>query len=230
MGKLLKDSTLQNILTGIQGRDSKLESIICALMNRSGAGENVNVMSLNNRLEVVENAVTQILLSLENIDQYPDYANLILENFQNTNMLDTCSVKVTSITVSDDDIDVYSTEGLYPGNDYIISDGIHSEGVKIKSVNKLNGINRVVLTEPVQYSYNLATTQMFRTNAVISKGSASDPGKSLSETWAANINWQGLDGSTPFVITAAPNISESASFSMSDNMQITSDGYFTLND
>ena len=123
MSKLLKDSTAQAILTALRTRDSKLEGILGTIAQKlstgTGNSDGVTLLNHDKRLEVVENAIAQILLSLEDINQYPDYMNFIMENFNDTNQIDITQCQVTSI--SGNTLTVNNLYGILPYSHYVMS-------------------------------------------------------------------------------------------------------------
>lgn len=90
--------------------------------------ENINSLSrifiANSRLDVLENAVTQILLTLEDINQYPDYMNFIMENFHDTNQVDITLLRISNIDSENNTLTLEDVTGLIPYSYYTISDGV----------------------------------------------------------------------------------------------------------
>lgn len=190
--------------------------------------------NLSSRMEIVENAIMQMLLTMEGINLYPDYMNFILEDFNDTSQLDMSHVKVTSIVTADDSIDVNDVMGLLPYSCYTLSDGLTSEQVQIKSTARESGINRVIFTEPVKGSYIVDNTELYRTSAIIANGQAglgsgSDGSASVKGTvWTANITWRGYSDAQVVELDLSPKISETSNYEMSSGISITSDGFFQL--
>ena len=184
--------------------------------------------NLNKRVEVLENALCQVLLEFEAINQYPDYMNFIVEDFKNTNMIDMYQGRVVGAVTGDDSIDVDNINGLIPLSCYTLSDGIHSEIVQIQSINRENGINRVILVDPIQYTYQLDLCRLYRTSAVMKTGYAEGSSTSRLTAWYANIEWRGRTNGTPY--TVEPDISQSTGslFEYEGRAGISTDNYFTL--
>ena len=184
--------------------------------------------NLNKRVENLENAQCQTILEFEKSDQYPDYHNFIVEDFLNTNMLDMYKSRVVGAVTGDDSLDVENIIGLLPWSWYTLSDGIHSELVQVKSINRENGINRVILASPITYTYELAMSTLYRTSAVIRTGYAEGNSTAKLTAWYANIDWRGKSSEDPY--TVAPDISQASAsqYIMDGNAILSADGYFTL--
>ncbi len=189
---------------------------------------NYDFQNLNSRLEIIEDAMSQVLLQFEDIDLYPDYMNFIVENFNNTNQIDTFKSRVTSIVAGDDSIDVEDITGMLPLSWYMISDGNNSELVQIKTINRENGVNRIILMEDIENSYNVSVTQIYRTSALIKSGYARGAVAEKLDSWIPNINWSGRLGNTEFEVNAEVSTSNYNQFDFSGQTNFTSSGYFCI--
>ena len=86
-----------------------------------------------------EREISNITLALEDMQIYPDYNNLLAENFTGSlGDVDMTTVSVTSCAAGDDSIDVVSLYDLRIGKIYTIADGTRQEYVKIKSLKWLS--------------------------------------------------------------------------------------------
>lgn len=186
--------------------------------------------NLNNRVEVLENALAQVLLEFENINLYPDYMNFIVENFNNTSQLDMFKTRVTGIITGDDSIDVEDINGMLPLSWYMISDGVNSELVQLKSINRENGLNRIILTEDIQNSYRTATTQIYRTSALIKTGRAEGSTTLKCFDWEANISWSGRNGNEAYEVPSQITANNYNLFTFTGQTNFTSSGYFCIAD
>lgn len=191
---------------------------------------NYDFQNLNSRMEILEDAMSQVLLEFENIELYPDYMNFIVENFNNTSQIDTYKTRITGIIAGDDSIDVEDANGLLPLSWYMISDGVNSELVQLKSVNRENGLNRVILTEDIQNSYKVSTCQLYRTSALIKDGYAQGSAVMKSFIWDPYIDWRGRNGNDLYTVEANVNANNFAQFTFSGNVNFTSSGYFCISD
>ena len=126
--------------------------------------DGVNVKAFNSRLERLEDAMNQTLLTLEVLQAYPGCSHYIAEDFRDTNQLDMFSGQVISVVAGDDSLDVEPLDGMLPGSWYTLSDGLSAEQVQVHSINLENDIQRVILEDTVKNTYILKNTRLYRTN------------------------------------------------------------------
>ena len=120
-----------------------------------------DIASLNARIYALEDALAQVLISLEVENLYPDYSHFIAEDFTDTSEIDLYKCKVTSIVAGDDSIDCEPLDGMIPGSFYMLTDGISQELIQVDSISIENNIQRVILTEPVKNTYILNTCTLY---------------------------------------------------------------------
>lgn len=184
----------------------------------------VDVSGFNSRLERVEDALAQTMLQLELLQNFPGYSHFIAEDFNDTSMLDMFQADVTSIVAGDDSLDVSPMEGMLPGSWYTITDGVHSEIVQVESINLENGVQRVILMEPVKNTYLLPNTVIYRTNARIGQDAAIGPAARVIQVWTPNFVWNGTGASESFNVTLNTSLKNSAGVSLEGNIIFTDDG------
>ncbi|MDR1020445.1 MAG: phage tail protein, partial [Synergistaceae bacterium] len=134
-----------------------------------------DIESLNRRLEVAEDNLGEIVLVLDGNNIYPGYSHMLLENFSPPDQIDSYSCDVLSVVAGDDSLDCSPVAGMITGSMYTLTDGINFELVQAKSVSIENGIQRVILTAPVENTYRLASCRLYRTSALIEGGKAGGP-------------------------------------------------------
>lgn len=162
--------------------------------------QGVDVGGLNGRLERAEDAIAQIWLLIETMQDFPGFSHFMAEDFANTSMLDMFSSTVTSIVAGDDSIDVDPMNGMMPGSWYVITDGVSLERVKVESINLENGIQRVILENPVMNTYYLPTTVLYRSSANVNKNTAVGPGSRLAKEWSSDFVWKGTGATEDFTV------------------------------
>ena len=162
--------------------------------------QGVDISGLNGRLERVEDAISQTMLQLEILNDFPGFSHFIAEDFKNTSMLDMFAGKVTSIVAGDDSVDIDPVEGMLPGSVYTITDGVNTETVAVESINLENGIQRVILHDPIRNTYKLASTVIFRTSAKINESQAVGPSARIAQNWENDFTWQGTGASEDFTV------------------------------
>ncbi len=188
-----------------------------------------DIQGMNGRIERLEDAVNQLALSLEVVQEGDTrYSHYMAEDFKNASMLDTFTAEVTSIVAGDDSLDVMPIDGMIPGSWYTISDGLNAEQVQAESINIENGIQRVILTGRVANTYLLGNTQIFRTSAAIESGSASGGNARVKVSWSPVLVWQGSAASSNFTVSADMSLNNSRAFDLSGNIALDSSGLASL--
>lgn len=187
-----------------------------------------DIASLISRIERLEDNQAEILLTQEMQELYPNATHYIIEDFKNINQVDLFSCKVTSIVAGDDSLDCNPIAGILPLSWYTISDGLNSEVVQIESVNLENGIQRVILTEPIKNTYNLDTCTLSRTTAAVSESGAHSSSITKNISWDPAVTWQGQAESSSFTIPLDTSTGNINSFETSGAIALTSDGFITL--
>ena len=184
--------------------------------------------SMNSRINILEDVVAQILMTIEREDLYPDYTHFICEDFYNTNELDLYRCKITSITAGNDYIDCEPISGIIPGSFYMITDGVNQELVQIKSVSIENNIQRVSLISRIAKNYILNSCMLYRTSANILNGMATGTGLRHSQTWPAGITWKGTTANNQYTIPLITSANNANSFETDGSSAFDSSGRATL--
>lgn len=181
---------------------------------------NYDADTINARVRVLEDALAQILVSLEVENLYPDYSHFIAEDFNDTSELDLYTCRVTSVIAGDDSIDCEPLYGMIPGSFYMLTDGINQELVQVDSISIENNIQRVILTQPVKNTYILNACTLYRTSANILTGQALGASARKYKSWPANISFSGSAASAVSEIALKTDINNSGNF------EITGQGGF----
>jgi hypothetical protein len=192
-----------------------------------------NPLLLQRKVEHLENTVGEVLLALEAYDVkaiYPDYVRYIIEDFVATEVLqvDLSWFVVTSIVAGDQSLEVQTLDGIIPWSWYTLSDGIHHERICVRSCNVENGIRRLILTAPIQHTYLLSETRLYRSSATVRDGQAFGPIGVQTQKWDANTTWQGENADTPVDFMLPTNLANAGKFEFSDSIGFTADGLVTL--
>ena len=173
-----------------------------------------------------EREISNITLALEDMQIYPDYNNLLAENFTSSlDDVDMTTVSVTSCAAGDDSINVANLAGLRVGSTYTIADGSKQEYVQIKSVIKNETTLRVILNNPLQNTYSINSTFLYRTTATISNNQAIGTGNSKNYSWYPNEIWQGVNASTEVILSLSNKVND---YIVDGDIGFTADGAFTL--
>ncbi len=190
---------------------------------------NIDINSFASRIERLEDAVNQSMLKLELLSDYPGWSHFTAEDFKNVNQIDLFSAVITSIVAGDDSIDVSPIDGMLPGSIYTLTDGINSETVRVKSINLENGVQRIILDEPVKNTYILETAQIYRTSAKINDETAVGPNARIKLSWAPSLLWQGAGEQQNYSVSLDTTINNRNLYSMSGDIAFDSSGLITLN-
>ena len=173
-----------------------------------------------------EREISNITLALEDMQIYPDYNNLLAENFTGSlNDIDMTTVSVTSCATGDDSIDVVSLYDLRIGKIYTIADGTRQEYVKIKSLIKNGTTLRAILDAPLINTYSVNSTLLYRTTATISNNQAIGTGDSKNYSWYPNEVWTGVNASTEVILHLSSSLND---FTIDGDISFTADGAVTL--
>jgi hypothetical protein len=202
-------------------RPASLDSVKDALGVRGVSG-------LSRRIDRLEDVTAQILLEIETQNLYPDYSNIILEDFKNPDSVDLYTCKVLTVVAGDDSIDCENAYGLLPGSYYTMTDGLKAELVQVSSVSTENGVNRVILTTPVQHTYRLSDTRIYRSSATLTSDGAEGPGLTKSLSWSPSIVWQGQGADEESIVPLETTIINAESFSVSGSILFTAGGPVTV--
>lgn len=189
-----------------------------------------DIESLNHRLERLEDNVAQTLLMLEMRDIYPEYTHYIIEDFKKTDQADTFTCKITSLITGDDSLDCSPIDGILPGGWYTVTDGIFSERVQVHSVSLENGIQRIILTKPIENTYSLENARLFRTSANITAGGATGSPARKSLLWMPGVVWSGQEANTLQTTEADFNLQNTHAFTLEGNASLTTSGGLTLSE
>ena len=173
-----------------------------------------------------EREISNITLALEDMQIYPDYNNLLAENFTSSlDDVDMTTVSVTSCAAGDDSINVANLAGLRIGSTYTIADGSKQEYVQIKSVVKNETTLRVIFNNQLQNTYSINSTFLYRTTATISNNQAIGTGNSKNYSWYPNEIWQGVNASTEVILSLSNKVDD---YIVDGDIGFTTDGAFTL--
>ena len=184
--------------------------------------------AINARIRALEDALSQVLMSIEMADLFPDYTHFICEDFNNTNEIDLYKCKVTSIVAGDDSIDCEPLDGILPGSFYMVTDGINQELIQVKSVSLENGIQRVMLINQISKHYVLNSCMLYRTSANILNGMATGASIRKSITWPADITWRGTSANNQYTIPLNTSANNANSFEIDGDGVFDSSGRATL--
>ena len=180
------------------------------------------------RMNQNERELSNIELKLADEGIYPDYNNLLTENFKNgAEDLDETAVKVTSLAAGDDSMDVEDLSQLKVGNVYTLTDGDQQEQVRIKAMARKGATNRVVLAEKTGKVYE-GTPMLVRTTAEFSSVCAMTKKDNKTLECDAMDTWTGESSSSSSTVVMKSSLGDASLFTQSGDTAFTSDGYLSL--
>ena len=190
--------------------------------------EGLDVASLTNSVERLQDLIAQILLELEVQNIYPGHKYWLIEDFRVPDQIDLFKCNVNSVVAGDDSLDCETLSGILPGSHYTLTDGINSEMVCVKSMSDANGIRRIMLTTPVKKTYRVTSCHLLRASAQIENGRAVGPAGIKSFSWTPGIVWKGQGAETETLVTLKTDIANEGIFTCTENIAFSSDGFLTL--
>ena len=145
---------------------------------------------------------------------------LVVEDFKNTDTLDSFRVKVTSSAENGSLLGVESVEGLKTGAQYIISDGVNQEFVKVISVvYNISGYH-ARLESRLSYSYNWGSTWLYRT--------AYSGAEKAALSWTTGEIFKGVSANIARTISLETTLGKAGDFDVIGDGYLTVDGFFTI--
>lgn len=198
----------------------------------TGTGGDADVSAYESllwRTNQLEDEISNLELAQEDANIFPDYNNLLVENFKSTADIDQTAVLVTSSAAGDDSLNVASLSSLRAGAIYMLTDGTLSEYVTVKGLVKNGTTYRVVLTAVIKNVYKDSTAYLYRTTSKVSNGKATGSGVTSSVSYAPTLVWSGEGTSTPVSTKLNTTTDNAASFTSDSGVVYTSDGLVTIN-
>lgn len=209
--------------------DSDLHKISINALRRTVLGtDSATIPLMNSRISQLEIELSNLIIKDLANSEAPDSNLIVYEDFENPDMIDRFSARVTSVMAGSDSIDLETLTGIHVGAWYWISDGRNQEYVKIKSVSKNGSIYRAILTRVLQKTYSDTATKLYRTTAEISNGSAFGSGDQRTIQYLPSLIWTGIVGTASTTIELDTSLNHSAEFEHDGDVQFNASGFFTL--
>lgn len=145
---------------------------------------------------------------------------LIVEDFKNPDTVDNFKIRVTSSAENGLLLGVETVDGLKTGTEYLISDGVNQELVKVISVlYNISGLH-LRLSERLSYAYDWGSTYLFRT--------AYSGAERAALTWTPYGGFAGTSANIARTITLLTSVDKADDFDIAGDGYLTEDGFFTL--
>lgn len=152
---------------------------------------------------------------------------MLIEDLVSPSTLDTFKTKVTSCARGGNLVGVENAEGLKTGAYFWISDGINQELIKVVSVMlNISGYHAKIETG-LDYSYDAASTYLYRTTATISEGVGYGTVDQRTHVWQP-VGFTGVEANIARTIPLDTSLKKANDFDVTGDGILTIDGFFTL--
>ncbi len=182
-----KTAELEAAIPGSGEWQAILDEIRAELARLQG----IEMGALSWQVDHLERIITSIMLTLDAEGKYPDADAVMVETFDIPDQIDQTRVKVTNAFSGDDSVDVEDLSGVVVGANYVLSDGVKQEAVRVKSVATSGAQKRVITENPVTQEYDLSKTFLYRSSVTIMNGEAFAGGQSSETAWEPGETWTG---------------------------------------
>ena len=180
------------------------------------------------RTEQTERELSNIELAIEDSNIYPDYNNLLVENFKSTSDVDQTAVLVTSSAAGDSSINVSSLSQLKTGNLYMLTDGTQSEYVTVAGLIKNGTTYRVTLTANITNVYKDNTAYLYRTTSKVGNGKASGSGVTSNVSFNPSLVWTGEGSSVASTASLNTTLGNAGSYASTSGVTYTDGGLMVI--
>ena len=155
---------------------------------------------------------------------------MLVEDFGNLNYCDMYSCKVIAQIAGVNGFQIASDQNILNGHWYTLTDGIHAEYVRVKSVAKNAGNIVIILEGKLQNTFNLENTMLMRSTTSIQNGSVEGAGDLRGKTITFTETWKGSGGNVASAIPLETNQSKAANFIIDGDGGFNAAGEFMLID
>lgn len=175
-----------------------------------------------------EREISNIELSLADENIFPDYNNLLVENFAGgAEETDKLTIAVTSIAAGDNSLDVSDLSQLRQGMILTLTDGAQQEYVQIANLIKSGSTKRVMLVSNTTNTYS-SLPALYRTTASIKADGAEGTGTSRFYKHQSSTVWQGVNASAEVGIPLNTATNNQSAFTISGDIAFTAAREITL--
>ena len=215
------------------GTDNNLHAISAENLQTQILGANIdNLSKLGSRITQTEINIANLVTELGTLQDDGLKANLLLaENFERGEFCDLFKIPVKEQVATDTSICIdhnESIDGLLEGHYYIISDGLHSESVRVTGIGTNEDVLKIFLETPLQHTYNMKKTYLMRSKGLIVESKLGGAGVLQETNYPANYTWAGQSSSKVATLNLNTSLSNKKKFTIDGDGVLSSDGYFTL--
>jgi hypothetical protein len=192
----------------------------------SGQGKALDVIQKD--IVNLGNTVGEILMALETLSLYPEYQNLMIEDFKERITLDQFNAPVLQATAGTAFLVVSPTSGIIPNTHYRLSDSLNGEDVMVTGVNNTNGHYRLALAAPLIHTYQTPGAVLTRMDAQVRDGQVAGPSRDSMITWSPGITWTGTTADTPYDVEPIVTVGNTQNYVIDGDIAIGENGLVTL--
>lgn len=210
--------------------DANIHRISLADLQRLVLGGDSNTIpKVERRLSQVEINLANLEMQLKTESDLGFKPNLTLvEDFGDLSYCDMYSCNVLAQIAGVNGFQIESDKNILNGHWYTLTDGIHAEYVRIKSVAKNAGNIVIILENNLVHTYNLENTILLRSTTSIQNQAAEGAGDLRGTTIKFNETWQGSGGNVASELPLETSQSKIANFALEGDGAFTAAGEFTL--
>lgn len=186
------------------------------------------IPNLINRVAQSETNISNLFMFLDSVAEQLEGNLIIFEDFKDNRFLDLLKTKVLNTVGGPNDIYVESLDGILIGHWYILSDGTNSKFLRVKAIACNDGLYDVMFEEPIERTFNLNKTYLYRTTGRVADGVITGATKVKEDNFSFHETWSGTSSSTPKTLTLTTTQKNAANFELSGDCAFTNNGFFTL--
>lgn len=186
------------------------------------------IPNLINRVAQSETNISNLFMFLDSVAEQLEGNLIIFEDFKDNRFLDLLKTKVLNTVGGPNDIYVESLDGILIGHWYILSDGTNSKLLRVKAIACNDGVYDVMFEEPIERTFNLNKTYLYRTTGRVADGVITGATKVKEDNFSFHETWSGTSSSTAKTLTLTTTQKKVANFELSGDYAFTNNGFFTL--
>ena len=193
-------------------------------------GDASTIPMLTRRLNQTEVNIANLYMQLMSERELGLQPNLLLvEDFTDADNIDSYDVEVITEAAGAQGVRIETDTDILAGHWYTLTDGVHDEYVRIKSVAKNSGAIVAFFDSEIANTYDLTKTRLMRTTALVKNGHAQGSGRFRKDSHGfAYTPWTGVASDVATTLTLATTVANADSFVLEGDYAFTSAGEFTL--
>lgn len=193
-------------------------------------GDASTIPMLTRRLNQTEVNIANLYMQLMSERELGLQPNLLLvEDFTDADNIDSYDVEVITEAAGAQGVRIETDTDILAGHWYTLTDGVHDEYVRIKSVAKNSGAIVAFFDSKIANTYDLTRTRLMRTTALVKNGHAQGSGRFRKDSHGFGYTpWTGVASDVATTLTLATTVANADSFVLEGEYGFTSAGEFTI--